>query len=730
MNFLKRLELNGFKSFAGKTILDFPAGITAIVGPNGSGKSNIVDAIRWLLGEREAKNLRGARAEDLIFAGTPNRPRLGLAQASLHFENKNGFFPVDFSEISVSREVNRDNVSRYFLNSSEVRLKDIIDFFARARLGTKGFIIVSQGQSDLFIKATPSERREMIEEMLGLREYQLKKTRAENRLSQTKINLDKVQALLEEIAPHLRSLKRQTSRWEKRGMLEEELKNLENSFFGSRYHSLNQEIARIEKEVESHKGEFTQLLEEKRRAEYRQKEVEAQEPKERAELKVIKNETSELLQKQQQIQKELGRLEAQLEIGDKSDASSPSTEKVVALVKNLRAKLKSALEDGGDLKAVIHQIIREIDQVIEAGHNSNEISISKELKAKFENVNKEFKIIESKLLDLREKEKNLEKSQEHFYELFKSAMMAVENAKAKIEEWESANQKRLFEKERLEMRRDELRRQIIEAGRHPHEFESLSQSVLAHIEESESRELEKRIFRLRGDLASLGEIDQAIVKEAKETEERHEFLNREHEDIEKARIDLINLINELTEKIQVEFDEAMGKINHEFSNFFAIMFGGGHARLKVKRSLPKSPVSEITEGEPEVKEAESEESSAKKPREEGIEIELSLPRKRINSLDVLSGGERSLVGIAALFAMISVSPPPFLVLDEIDAALDERNTKRFAEILKEFSRKTQFVIVTHNRSTMEVADVLYGVTLNQDGTSKILSLKLESAEGG
>lgn len=726
MNFLKRLELNGFKSFAGKTTLDFPAGITAIVGPNGSGKSNIVDAIRWLLGEREAKNLRGARAEDLIFAGTPNRPRLGLAQASLHFENKNGFFPVDFSEISVSREVNRDNVSRYFLNSSEVRLKDIIDFFARARLGTKGFIIVSQGQSDIFIKATPSERREMIEEMLGLREYQLKKTRAENRLSQTKINLEKVKALLEEIAPHLRSLKRQTSRWEKRGMLKEELKNLENSFFGSRYHSLNQEITRIEKEIESHKGELTQLLEEKRRAEYRQKEVEAQEPKERAELKVIKNETSELLQKQQQIQKELGRLEVQLEIGDKSDVSSPSTEKVLALVKNLRTKLKSALEDGGDLNAVIHQIIREIDQVIEAGQNSNEISISKELKAKFENVNKEFKTIEAKLLDLREKEKNLEKSQEHFYELFKSAMMAVENAKAKIEEWESANQKRLFEKERLEMRRDELRRQIVEAGRHPHEFESLSQSVLAHIEESESRELEKRIFRLRGDLASLGEIDQAIIKEAKETEERHEFLNREHEDIEKARVDLINLINELTEKIQVEFDEAMGKINHEFSNFFAIMFGGGHARLKVKRSLPKPPVSEIVEGEPEAKEAESEESSSKKPREEGIEIELSLPRKRINSLDVLSGGERSLVGIAALFAMISVSPPPFLVLDEIDAALDERNTKRFAEILKEFSRKTQFVIITHNRSTMEVADVLYGVTLNQDGTSKILSLKLES----
>src|SRR5581483_4553560 len=245
-HFLKRLELNGFKSFAGKTVLEFPAGIVAIVGPNGSGKSNVVDSLRWLLGEREAKNLRGGKVEDLIFAGTPKRARVGVATASLHFENKNKFFPVDFEEVVVSREIRRDGASKYFLNRSEILLRDLVDFFAKARLGSRGLIIIGQGDSDLFIRSTPMERREMIEEILGLREYQLKKADAERRLKNSRINLDKTRALIEEIVPHLRSLKRQTNRWERRGALEEELRGLEDQFFGSQL----SEIASRQKVVE------------------------------------------------------------------------------------------------------------------------------------------------------------------------------------------------------------------------------------------------------------------------------------------------------------------------------------------------------------------------------------------------------------------------------------------------------------------------------------------------
>src|SRR3990167_7538522 len=207
--FLRKLELQGFKSFADKINLDLSHGITAVVGPNGSGKSNITDALRWLLGEREARNLRGAKSEDLIFAGTKDRSRLGQAQATLYFDNSSGFFPVDYKEISISRKVSRDGESQIFLNKSEVRLKDIIDFFARARMGARGLTIVSQGESDVFINSTPIERREMVEEILGLKEYQIKKAEANRRLRNAAFNLDKAKALIEELTPHLRMLKRQ-----------------------------------------------------------------------------------------------------------------------------------------------------------------------------------------------------------------------------------------------------------------------------------------------------------------------------------------------------------------------------------------------------------------------------------------------------------------------------------------------------------------------------------------
>ena len=194
----------------------------------------------------------------------------------------------------------------------------------------------------------------------------------------------------------------------------------------------------------------------------------------------------------------------------------------------------------------------------------------------------------------------------------------------------------------------------------------------------------------------------------------------------RAQGHLRKLIRDLNEEIRRRFSGAMVKINEEFQKFFELMFGGGSAKLKiVKKELRVKKDEEEREeaaaegGEPHLDESEQEEP------EEGVEIQVSLPRKRTSSLEMLSGGERSLAGIATLFALISVSPPPFLVLDEIDAALDERNARRFAEMLEEFSKKTQFIVVTHNRATMESADVLYGVTLSDDGTSKVLSMKLE-----
>src|SRR3989344_2716276 len=308
---LKRLELIGFKSFATKTTLEFPKGISAIVGPNGSGKSNIIDALRWLLGERDAKNLRGGKVEDLIFAGTPAKPRVGLAQASIFLDNSTAFFPVDFSEVAVSREVRRDGESKYYLNKAEVRLRDIIDFFARVRLGARGMTVIGQGASDLLISATPVERREMIEEILGLREYQLKKLEAERKHKHTGVNLEKVSALIDEITPHLKMLERQTSKWQKRTEVENTLRDLEHTYFGARFAEVKTQYAQIDPQISAldKKINVQKIALDAGRANL--KTLEEGEPEKHKKIAALKKGQDDIIEKRSQLERDLGRFEAQ-----------------------------------------------------------------------------------------------------------------------------------------------------------------------------------------------------------------------------------------------------------------------------------------------------------------------------------------------------------------------------------------------------------------------------------
>ncbi|MDR3582214.1 MAG: AAA family ATPase [Candidatus Pacebacteria bacterium] len=740
-HFLKKLELNGFKSFAGKTVLEFPAGIVGVVGPNGSGKSNIVDAFRWLLGERDAKNLRGGKGEDLIFAGTQKRARVGVAQASLYFDNHNKFFPVDFEEVVVSREIRRDGQSKYFLNKSEILLRDLIDFFAKVRLGSRGLIIIGQGDGDMFIRATPLERREMIEEILGLREYQIKKADAERRLKNSTINLDKVTALIEEIVPHLRSLKRQTGRWERRGALEEELRALEQQFFGWQLHELREKGAGIDARIAAHQKQFEALAKEKTAAAARQASVEESQPEERKRLAAVKAEIAALMESRNKLQKDLGRIEAQVEMAKRpapSASADRSTEHLLDIIRKVKTELESVLnEEPLAVLAAIESALEELNFALEeeegggsrgATHEQAR-TIPEPLLRDLERAANDIKDLEKNIAALREQERGLEAGQEGFYATFKGAVGDVQAAQAKIDLWEKGNRDLLLEKERIELRHDDVLHQIEQAGRRAEDFREAAAGATAAAS-ADFAEMERRMFRLRGDLASIGEVDRALMQEADETEKRHDFLLKESNDLTKAIGDLNALMQELTDKITSEFDKSLGKINAEFEKFFGLMFDGGTARFKVLEQKGRREEGEDGEEGKKDEGRESEGSPledmiALQQRPGGIEIEIKLPRKKTTSLDMLSGGERSLVGIAALFAIVSVSPPPFLVLDETDAPLDERNARRFGTMLKDFSKHTQFIVVTHNRATMEAADILYGVTLAEDGSSKVISLKLE-----
>lgn len=734
--FLKSLELNGFKSFAQKTILEFPVGITAIVGPNGSGKSNIVDAIRWLLGEREAKNLRGAKAEDLIFNGTLKRPRVGMAGASLRFDNGSGFFPVDFKEVSISRQLSRDGNSQYFLNKSEVRLKDVIDFFSRSRLGTKGLAIINQGNSDLFVRVSSEERRVMIEEVLGLREYQLKKSEAERKLKTTGFNLEKVKAMIDEVVPRLRLLKRQTGKLEKRSEIENELKKTENVYFFHRLNEIKKHWLQFEPQMNSLKNEIKEKQKELAVFDSRLKEVgnSHREPKE---IHEIKQSRDKLLDKRSHIQKELGRLEANLEfLGGQSGEVDFSNRDLLELVREIRQSLEkhSDLSPEEFLKKA-KELLLKIDEFL--GHSDE--SKSKEisgLEKSRQNLTKQFEEIEIQLKELEEKERTITAGLEKFNERFREAYEAVEAKKEELRNLENKQNKIIFEKEKLNLKRQDLEEQFVQIGRSLAEFQFVEKSEEVQFPRVENEgDIERKMFKLRAELAAIGEIDESLIKEAKEVENHYNFLTTQSVDLGKASVDLKNLIDDLNKKIHIEFDRSMKFINKEFGNYFKLMFGGGQAKLKVESFSSKAYWSraeklrvENNESEDEIKEeTKDDDDDNEQEKSMGVEIELSLPKKRVSGLDMLSGGEKTLVSIAALFALISVSPPPFLVLDEIDAALDENNSKRFANLIGEFSRKTQFIIVTHNRSTMEAADVLYGVTVAEDGTSKILSLKFENA---
>ena len=684
--FLKRLELQGFKSFASKTIIDFPAGIVAIVGPNGSGKSNITDAIRWLLGEREAKNLRGGKVDDLIFAGTEKKPRMGLAQATIYFDNSSGFFPTEFKEVAVSRRIARDGESKFFLNNDEVRLKDVVDFFAKSKLGARGLNIIGQGESDLILKATPIERREMIEEMLGLKEFILKKNSALRELKNTSVNLDKARALLEEIKPHLRMLRRQTGRYKERETVARDLDEWEKKYFGAKINVLNSEEKKLEPEV----GVFNQAIDAERKnlADVERKLVETENaaPKSRVELGKISEERREFISRM--------RKEALRPDGPRQGKRPAG---------DIIAEIKKLAEEALDLPfQEIQSALKRILEIASGFSNREEFA--------------PVRVVEdaevNRLLDeLDRREKNCMTGLEEFNRSFRRAVEAVGEVKEKIDGLENKRAKIIFEKERIKIRKEELNSQIQAIGRRMEEFNGVE--ISGFFDETEA---EKKIYRLRSELANIGEIDETMLKEAEETETRHDFLTREIGDLEKASVDLRGLIKELEQKIRRDFSVALAGINRELNSFSKLMFDGGKASLRIEdKKVAVSSESAETDIEfsPEIEEEAG-----------GIEIDVSLPKKRIKGLEVLSGGERSLLAAAILFALISVSPPPFLVLDELDAALDERNARRFGELLKNFAKQTQAIIITHNRATMEAADVLYGVTMAEDGASRLVSLKL------
>src|SRR3989338_6866738 len=313
--YLKSIELTGFKSFGKKTQLVFTSPIAAIVGPNGSGKSNVADGFRFVLGEQSMKSMRGKRGEDMIWGGSPSNPRMNRGSVKLLFDNSKRLLDIDFGEVVLERTVYRDGQNEYLLNGTKVRLKDVIRLLAGANIGGSGYQIISQGEADRILNASPKERREMVEDALGLKLYQHKKAESERKLEETGINIDKTKSLRREIAPHLTFLRHKVEKIEKAREMKEELAVQLAEYLAREDAWISQEDARLRIEEEAH-------LAERKTVEVALSEAHAAKaparqgalPEMHTELSDTERRLSEARRESERLSRELGRAEGALEI--------------------------------------------------------------------------------------------------------------------------------------------------------------------------------------------------------------------------------------------------------------------------------------------------------------------------------------------------------------------------------------------------------------------------------
>lgn len=765
--YLKRLEINGFKSFANRTVLDFlpecevgedtasrRCGITAIVGPNGSGKSNVADAIRWAIGEQSAKQLRGKKSEDVIFAGSSTKARLNQASVSLSFDNHDQRLPLEFNEVTVTRRLYRSGESEYLINGSRARLMDVVDLLAKAGIGKDSHCVITQGMSDSVLHATPLERRAIIEEAAGVKPYQIEKERSLRKLESTRENLAQVRLLVREIEPHLKHLKRQAERASQAKEMADTLRRKQMTLYGREWQAFEAErtdaraaLGTLEREVEGLERRSAEveaaLAEESRRVEDQSLE------------RTIESELARLHEEDNRALRELTLTEGRLEMEREKRAPREVVESVpvdlryvrerLAEVREAQAKLIERLATVEDLSEL--QELRELARVIEtrlselhedAGQGSKTVkrvlSLEGEALAESDRRLRELETAEAAHRAV------LKDTQAKLAEQSSALLLARAAAKAarenffRLEHEARTTQSTLNTlKDRLnethvtlaraEVHEEDLRR-LVSEELHMRPEELVPDAALVDLPKER---LEKDILRLKVQLEEIGGIDPLVTQEYTETEERYAFLSHESEDLERAVLSLEKVIEEMDQKIASAFESAFESINAHFAQYFKLIFNGGRAELAKVRIQSRTRTRNEEEGDTDEEVPGAEDEGLVQV---GVELSACPPGKKIANLSMLSGGERSLTSLALLFAIIAHNPPPFAVLDEVEAALDEANSRRFSRLLQEFSGRTQFVAITHNRETMREASLLYGVTMGEDGVSKILSVRLDQVGQG
>ena len=696
---ISKLEIFGFKSFAKKETILFNSGITGIVGPNGCGKTNIVDAIRWVLGEQKTKRLRSSKMEEVIFNGASNVKPLGLCEVFLTIENNKGLLPVEYSEVEIGRRLYRSGESEYFINRNNCRLKDISNLFVDTGLTSDAYSVIELNMIEQILSDKDDSRRNMFEEAAGVNKYKSKRRSALKKFDLNSRDLERIDDIIVEIQIQVKALDLQLKRFKRHEKLINELQELELDLASARVADLANIIAPLE-EMLKKKNKLLQKNTSKKEVESvefdnaRDSYLNEKESLSKMKAKVdslTEKLLSEIQEKNQESSRGVGLLEdelqkkiSQLNQFDKDYIKIVSNQDVT---KNLSDESKEKFKNKNytvietdkkyeKLKASIQDYKDKIDKY------------RKEQEFDFSKMDESIKKIKDKInannLELENKENDVNK-----------AFIKMESIRAKLDSDKFSKDDLFYEIKEAEMKiaESKIKKNQIEQS----VIEKFGSDVkLKHLKEYNISDMVFRIEKIKRSIDSIGPINWAVKDEHEEKSARLNNLLDQKSDLIDAENNLKEAIKKIDSVAQEQFLKTYNEVKENFETMFTVFFNGGKGSIEL--------------------------SDGNDPLNSDINIFAQPPGKRNNSLKMLSAGEKSLTAIALLFSIYQYKPSPFCILDEIDAPLDDINIKKFTEVIKDYSKTTQFIMVTHNKLTMESADCIYGVTAEKQGISKLMSI--------
>ena len=791
----KKVQLNGFKSFAEKTIFLIEKGLTGIVGPNGCGKSNIVEALRWCMGETSAKSMRGSGMEDVIFSGTSNKPSKNIAEVLIVLDNEEKDGPIQYKEldeVQIRRKIEKDKGSKFYINDREVRAKDAQMLFADLSTGAHSPSLISQGRIGALVTAKPADRRAILEEAAGISGLHARRHEAELRLNAAENNLKRADDLKRQKEKQLSSLQKQAEEATKYKIISEEIKKIEAGLYFLRLKDIDQEI-KLENEINSEAdnevkkfNERLEVIEKNIKLEtdkvnpIREKNIETLSKVQRLnlELKSLDEENKRIDIEIENVKKSLKTIEEDTDREKSIVIDATSNEKRLGEEKkeliDIDSKYyeteKKSSEDLDYTKNKLRLEIEKIKELINSQKNDEAIlaldsskliiesyaeSYSKNQNIKNESIKRKQRIgtIETEIESWKNLLINSEKMVNQLSERKNKFLVQLKNLEKQPQsqaekKGQISENLRLSEKDKQENQIiiDQIDNKIVELR---NELDSTKESTIEIRERKASsgatidgllKRKDDLIERVKTDL-SLNENNLLEFSNLKNSEElpdsvaQEELLDAKKRDreklgsvnlradeetslyideikkMEKDRQDLVaailklkESINELNQKGREKLLEAFEKVNRRFNEVYTKLFNGGNARLELVDS--------------------------EDPLDAGLEMLVSPPGKRLQSITLLSGGEQALTALSLVFAVFLTNPAPICVLDEVDAPLDDANVTRFCNLLEELTKitSTKFIIVTHHALTMSKMDRLYGVTMAEKGISQLVAVDLQKAE--